>query len=47
MSTKTRSLEWLIEKRQKEAKMRAERQEQKQMDEFATLSFARQQRNSY
>ncbi|MEZ9524500.1 flagellar export protein FliJ [Enterovibrio norvegicus] len=44
---KTRSLEWLIEKRQKEAKMRAERQEQKQMDEFATLSFARQQRNSY
>lgn len=39
---KTKSLEWLVEKRQKEARMRAERLEQKQMDEFATLIAARQ-----
>ncbi|CZF77171.1 flagellar export protein FliJ [Grimontia marina] len=39
---KTKSLEWLVEKRQKEAKMRAERLEQKQMDEFATLIYTRQ-----
>ncbi|WP_407331069.1 flagellar export protein FliJ [Enterovibrio sp. 27052020O] len=39
---KTRSIEWLIEKRRNEEKMRAERLDQKQMDEFATLAFARQ-----
>lgn len=39
---KTKSLEWLVEKRQNEAKMRAERLEQKQMDEFATLIYTRQ-----
>lgn len=39
---KTKSLEWLVEKRQKEARMRAERLEQKQMDEFATLISNRQ-----
>ncbi|AMG29890.1 flagella biosynthesis chaperone FliJ [Grimontia hollisae] len=39
---KTNSLEWLVEKRQKEASMRAERLEQKQMDEFATLIYPRQ-----
>ncbi|MDD1783266.1 flagella biosynthesis chaperone FliJ [Enterovibrio sp. ZSDZ35] len=43
----TRSLEWLIEKREKEARMRAERLEQKQMDEFAMLSFSRQKREQF
>lgn len=38
---KMRSLEWLIEKREKETRIRRERAEQKQMDEFATLSFTR------
>lgn len=38
---KSRSLEWLIEKRRNEAKIRLERAEQKEMDEFATLSFSR------
>lgn len=38
---KSRALEWLIDKRRNEAKMRFERAEQKQMDEFATLSFIR------
>ncbi|MFD2180254.1 flagellar export protein FliJ [Veronia pacifica] len=40
---KTRSLDWLCEKRRNEEKIRAEKLEQKQMDEFATLSYFRQQ----
>ncbi|PCS21990.1 flagellar export protein FliJ [Candidatus Enterovibrio escicola] len=44
---KTRSLEWLIEKCQKEAKIRAERLEQKQLDEFSMLIFIRKQHKSY
>lgn len=43
----TRSLDWLIKKRQKYAKIHAEKLEQKQMDEFAALSFIRQQRSLY
>lgn len=38
---KSRALDWLIEKRLKAAQMYLERAEQKQMDEFATLSFTR------
>ncbi|UUM29840.1 flagellar export protein FliJ [Vibrio japonicus] len=36
-----RSYEWLIEKKQKEQAQRESAREQKQMDEFATLQFAR------
>ena len=39
---KFRALEWLCEKRKNEEKKRAEKIEQKQMDEFATLSYFRQ-----
>lgn len=44
---KTRAFEWLIEKRLKEEKMRLERLDQKQMDEFAMLSYARAKRTSF
>ncbi len=37
-----KSIEWLIEKRQKEAAMAAEKREQKLMDEFAALSSRRE-----
>ncbi|KLV05870.1 flagellar biogenesis protein [Photobacterium aquae] len=36
-----RSIEWLLEKKQHERQLRLEKQEQKLMDEFSTLQFAR------
>lgn len=44
---KTRAFEWLIEKRLKDEKIRLERLDQKQMDEFAMLSFIRRKRPSF
>lgn len=38
---KRRSIEWLIDKKQSERQQQLDRQEQKMMDEFATLQFAR------
>lgn len=40
-----RSIEWLLEKKQTERQQRLDRQEQKLMDEFATLQFARRMTN--
>lgn len=40
-----RSIEWLIEKKAKEARCQAERIEQKQMDEFASLIYTRRNQN--
>ncbi|CAH0525180.1 flagellar export protein FliJ [Vibrio hippocampi] len=39
-----RSYEWMIEKKAKEAAMKAEKLEQKQMDEFSNLLFSRRTR---
>ncbi|GHA47510.1 flagellar export protein FliJ [Photobacterium aphoticum] len=41
MRKKRRSIEWLLEKKQTERQQFLDRQEQKMMDEFATLQFAR------
>ncbi|PSW19540.1 flagella biosynthesis chaperone FliJ [Photobacterium sanctipauli] len=38
---KRRSIEWLLDKKQTERQQQLDRQEQKLMDEFATLQFAR------
>lgn len=38
---KRRSIEWLLEKKQTERRQRLDKQEQKMMDEFATLQYAR------
>ncbi|MCW8328183.1 flagella biosynthesis chaperone FliJ [Photobacterium sp. SDRW27] len=38
---KRRSIEWLLEKKQTERQQLRDKQEQKMMDEFATLQFAR------
>ncbi len=38
---KRRSIEWLLEKKQTERQQMLDRQEQKMMDEFSTLQFAR------
>ncbi|MGF1726723.1 flagellar export protein FliJ [Photobacterium nomapromontoriensis] len=38
---KRRSIEWLLEKKKTERQRHLDRQEQKMMDEFATLQFAR------
>lgn len=38
---KRRSIEWLLEKKQTERRQRQDKQEQKMMDEFATLQYAR------
>ncbi len=39
-----RSYEWMLEKQATQAKILADKKEQKLMDEFSTLSFARQNR---
>lgn len=44
MRKKRRSIEWLLEKKQAERKLWLDKQEQKMMDEFATLQFARRGR---
>lgn len=44
MRKKRRSIEWLLEKKQTERQQLRDKQEQKMMDEFATLQFARQVR---
>lgn len=41
-----RSYEWLIEKKRSDKQRQQERREQKQMDEFSTLSFNRQRLRS-
>ena len=41
MQQKRRSVEWLVEKREREHKQWLDKQEQKMMDEFVTLQFAR------
>ncbi|MCL9781888.1 flagella biosynthesis chaperone FliJ [Vibrio sp. S4M6] len=41
MRKQRRSYQWLIEKRQKEKSQQIERQEQKQLDEFSTIMYAR------
>lgn len=38
---KRRSIEWLLEKKQTERQQMLDKQEQKMMDEFSTLQFAR------
>lgn len=44
MRKKRQSIEWLLEKKQAERQAQLDKQEQKMMDEFATLQFARQAR---
>lgn len=46
MQKKCRSIEWLIEKKQRERQIWLDKQEQKMMDEFATLQFARRMQTS-
>ncbi|PSV23334.1 flagellar export protein FliJ [Photobacterium leiognathi] len=41
MQQKRRSVEWLVEKRKREHQQWLDKQEQKMMDEFVTLQFAR------
>lgn len=41
---KRRSIEWLLEKKQTERQQQRDKQEQKMMDEFATLQYARRVR---
>ncbi|MGF1680405.1 flagella biosynthesis chaperone FliJ [Photobacterium makurazakiensis] len=43
---KRRSIEWLLEKKKTERQQHLDRQEQKMMDEFATLQFARRMNTS-
>lgn len=40
---KKRGIEWLLEKKQRERRLFLDKQEQKMMDEFVTLQFARRQ----
>ncbi|OAN18610.1 flagellar protein FliJ [Photobacterium jeanii] len=47
MRKKRRSIEWLLEKKQQERKAMLDKQEQKMMDEFATLQFARRVTQTY
>jgi flagellar FliJ protein len=42
MRKQRRSYEWMLEKKATQAKLQADKAEQKLMDEFSTLSYARQ-----
>jgi flagellar protein FliJ len=47
MRKQRRSYDWLIEKKKIEKQKIAERREQKELDEFTTLQFARRQNREY